>query len=578
MKLFFLKTRITQMAGTLLLIVLAISCATPTQPTGGPQDQTPPRIIETMPMNGTVNFDGDEIRFHFDKYVNRESFATAFRVEPLVGIRYELNWRGRSVRVQFDEPLPDTTTVIFTIGTEFSDTNRNRLTQPFVLALSTGDTIDEGEITGKVLEARTGRGKKDAFVFLYREPFDLEAQADYVAETDTAGNVNFSYLRTGRYKALWVDDRNRNNRWNRSNEAARPFYKEFIEVNQQDQADLGVMFVNEPDTTRPQLQGTGLFSSQRLRLRYSRDMAIQPEASITIRDSLNNTVGEAVPLYVDKDQKNVVFAHSRSPLSDTGMRFRLQTQGITDIHGNEPRSDSPAFSGSAEADTTQVRLIRHITESGVRQNQPFVFEFSTLIEGTNVIDSLEVIRDETIFESWEPITTENNLLYIYPPDRWDEGSDYTVRIFDDLSASYRNISTTVFAQSRMGSLRIAINEEQRVEGILHLITIKDRNGNVVFEGETENELLVENLIPGPHTIISFRDDNQSSEWFRGNPEPFRAAEPYFINRSIEIHSRMEGDLEIRYPFAPETGLEGLEQTDTELPESLDPDILQDEEN
>lgn len=551
------------------LTSLVFSCATPTQPTGGPQDQSPPRIIETEPKNGTVNFDGNEVRFYFDKYVNRESFATAFRISPLVGIRYDLSWRGRSVRVQFDEPLPDTTTVIFTIGTEFSDTNRNRITQPFVLALSTGDTIDEGEIQGKVLDARTGKGKQDAFVFLYREPFNLESQADYVAETDTSGAVNFTYLRTGRYKALWVDDRNRNNRWNQRNEAARPFYEEFIDVTQSGTADLGVMYINEPDTTRPQLQGTGMFSSQRLRLRYSRDMTIQPGASISITDSLGNTVSDAIPLYVDKEQNNVIFAHSRSPLPDEGMRYRTSTNGITDIHGNEPGSSSPSFSGSTQRDTTQVRLIRHLTENGVLQDEPFVFEFSTLIEGTSAVDSLEVIRDETIYERWEPVEVEDNLLYIFPADIWEESSDYTIRIFNELSGSYSNISTTVFPQSRMGSLRIIIDDEQRVTDVAHFITIKDRNGIIVFEGETEDELLVENLVPGHHTIIAFRDDNGDGSWFRGQAQPFRAAEPYVVNRGVEIHSRMEGELQLRYPFAPKNGLEPVEENEVKTVEQED---------
>ncbi|MCH8556279.1 MAG: Ig-like domain-containing protein [Balneolia bacterium] len=557
------------LAAVFALTALVMSCATPTQPTGGPQDQTPPRIIETEPQNGTVNFSGDEVRFHFDKYVNRESFANAFRISPLVGIRYELSWRGRSVRVRFDEPLPDTTTVIFTIGTEFSDTNRNRITQPFVLALSTGDTIDEGEIQGKVLDARTGRGKQDAFVFLYREPFDLESQADYVAETDTSGAVNFTYLRKGRYKALWVDDRNRNNRWNQSNEAARPFYKEFVDVTLSGPADLGVMYVNEPDTTRPQLQGTGMFSSQRLRLRYSRDMTIQPGASVSITDSLGNTVSEAIPLYVDKEQQNVIFAHSRTPLSDEGMRYRTSTNGITDIHGNAPRSSSPSFSGSTQSDTTRVRLIRHLTEDGVLQDEPFVFEFSTLIAGTSAVDSLEVIRDETIFESWEPIEVEDNLLYVFPADIWEESSDYTIRIFNELSGSYSNISTTVFPRSRMGSLRVSIDEEQRIPGVTHYISVKDRNDLVVFEGQTEDELLIDNLVPGHHTIIAFRDDDGEGSWFRGDAQPFRAAEPYVVNRGIEIHSRMEGEFQLRYPFAPETGLEPVEVTDVEIEEQDD---------
>ncbi len=531
------------------LIIAIISCATPTQPTGGPADNTPPVITDTEPQNGTVLFDGDEIRFFFDKYVNRESFASNFRIDPIEGVRYDLRWSGRSVRVRFEEPLPDSTTVIFTVGTGFSDTNRNRIREPFVLALSTGDTIDEGEIEGRVIDAQSGRGKEEAFVFLYRQPFDLEGRAAYVAETDSAGRFTFTYLSSGTYKAFWVDDRNRNRRWERASESARPFYRESVHVNQQRTSQLGRTYISEPDTIRPRLQGTGMLSSQRLRLRYSKGMEIDSEATIDIVNPEGEFFANAVPLFVDKEQANVVFAHAERELPED-LDFKVRTIGITDRHGNEPRSEAPVFSGSAEPDTTHIRLIRHITERGVLQDEPMIFEFSALIEGTSVVDSLEVVRDETIFEAWDPLEIQNNLLILYPPERWSESSDYTIRIFDERTGSRKNISTKIFPYSRMGTLRIQINEDQRIEGIFHHISIRNEVDDVVFEGRTEGELLVENLVPGNYKVFSFRDDDGDEQWFRGEVDPFAAPEPFHVERGVEVHSRMEGDLEITYQAAP----------------------------
>ncbi|MCH8568268.1 MAG: Ig-like domain-containing protein [Balneolales bacterium] len=536
---------------TLFLVITAFlfaRCATPTQPTGGPPDQTPPQILRTEPANGTVNFDGDEIRFFFDKYVNRESFKSNFRIDPLVNIRYSLSWRGRSVRVQFDDPLPDSTTVIFTVGTGFSDTNRNRISSPFVLAISTGDRIDEGEIEGAILDGKTGKGKQDAFVFLYREPFDLEAQANYVAETDTSGQFRFSYLRSGRYKALWVDDRNRNFRWNRSSETARPFYREFVNVEDGRPARLGTLYVAEPDTVRPQLQGTGMFSSNRLRLRYSRDMVIEPDAEITILDSLDQVFTSAVPLFADKAQPNVVFAETLDPLPEE-QRFRLRSTGLTDRHGNEPRISDRSFPGSSDPDTTLLRLIRHITEDGVPDTDPFVFEFSTFIDGTVVTDSLEVIQDETIFTEWEPVLAENNLLYVFPAPVWEAGSNYTIRIMDERSSSRQNIPVTFFATARQGSLLITVDENFREEGVMHFVELTDARGNIAFSGSTDHEILVDKLFPGKYILRAFRDDEGTGSWFRGSADPFKAPGLKHIERGIEIHSRMEGSFLLRYEAA-----------------------------
>lgn len=541
-------------AGVALLLVN--SCATPTQPTGGPADQTPPMIIETEPANGSVNFEGDELRFRFDKYVDRDSFERAFRIDPIAGIRYDLNWRGRSVRVQFEEALPDSTTLIFTIGTDFSDTNRNRLSQPFVLALSTGPVIDEGEIQARILDGETGRGKPDAFVFLYREPVDLETPASYVAQSDTSGQVNFSYLSEGRYKAFYVDDRNQNRRWEPDREVARPFYTEFIDVEQGQKADLGRMYLNEPDTLRPRLEGIGMFSSQRLRLRFNRDMQLGPEAAVSVLDSLGGTFTEAVPLYTDPAEKSIVFAQAGAQL-DEEARYRLEMQGITDRHGNTPRSSDRDFSGSAQPDTTQTRLIRHLTEDGVPQSEPFIFEFSTLLEGTAVVDSLEVIEDEIIYEAWEPLEIQDNLLYIFPPPpgKWREGSDYTIRLYDAASGSYQNIETTFFPDSQAGSVRISLSEEQEelfsteadTAAVEHHITML-KHGEVVFEtrlkpGETA---LAGGLRPGKYLLQAYRDEDGSGSWFRGTVDPWKAPEPYHIEREIEVFSRMEGDYALEY--------------------------------
>ncbi|MFW6347257.1 MAG: Ig-like domain-containing protein [Cyclonatronaceae bacterium] len=548
-----------RLMGAIAVILPLFSCATPTQPTGGPRDETPPLVVETSPANGSVNFEGETISFSFNKYVNRESFEQAFRIDPVAGIRYEVDWSGKTVRVEFEEALPDSTTLLFTIGTEFSDTNRNRLSQPFVLALSTGDVIDEGRIDARLLDGKTGRGRPDAFVFLYREPVDLETPASYVAQSDTAGNISFSYLAEGRYKAFYVDDRNQNRRWEPERETARPFYKEFVEVSQNDTAELGRLYLSEPDTLRPRLEGIGLFSTRRLRLRFSREMDIGPEATINIQDSLGQTVTQAVPLYVDPDEASIIFAEALENLEENS-RYSLDLQGLNDIHGNAAKPNDQTFSGTAQPDTTQMRLIRHLTEDGVRQDQPFIFEFSSLLNNSAIVDSLEIIEDEVIYEAWEPLETEQNLLYIFPPPpgKWREGSDYTVRLYDESAGSYENIETQFFPDKEAGSLRIIVADQNNGSSpanadsgaVRHHITLLDEREEVVFEtqlapGENAH---AEGLRPGKYTLRAYQDEDGNERWFRGEVLPWQAPEPYFIARDIEVFPRMEGEYELIYEF------------------------------
>ncbi len=548
----------------LLLSVLFVYCATPTAPTGGEVSRIPPSIIKTVPETGTVNFDDDEIRFYFDKYLDRRSFENAFSINPDLQLDYRVRFRGRSVRIQFNEPLPDSTTVIFTLGTELSDVDRNRIRSPIVLALSTGPTIDEGNIEGRILDAFTGKALEGATVLLYREPFDLEQRAEYVAQTDSSGKVSFSYLRDGEYKAFWLNDRNRNRIWDREREAARPFNKQFVSVTDGETAQLGTMFVGEPDTLRPELQGVGMFSSQRLRLRFSREMLLHDDSEIVVVDTLGNTFASALPLYAQPDQMNVVFAHTERRLPED-QTFRIETKGITDKHGNLPTDYSPGFTGSMVSDTTHVRKIRHLTSGGVFETEPHVFQFSTLIEGTVLMDSLQIVQDEIIYTAWEPYEIEGNLLFIYPPENWQDGSNYTARFFDVRNGVFRDVPMKILRSSRMGSIDLEIAEKYRKEEIYHHITVYDKDGFEVFSGKTTDSIEIPMLPAGHYTIRSFKDLNGDGRWFRGSVDPFEIPEPLVIQRSLRVAERMASDIELSYS-EPERS-EVIEEFIEEIPDS-----------
>lgn len=99
-----------------ILIIVCFSCATPIAPTGGPPDREGPVVIETTPASGTVNFSGDEVRFTFDKFVDRGSVRQNISIEPDLAIPFEVNFNRKTVIVSFDSDLPDNTTIIIKLG------------------------------------------------------------------------------------------------------------------------------------------------------------------------------------------------------------------------------------------------------------------------------------------------------------------------------------------------------------------------------------------------------------------------------------------------------------------------------
>src|SRR5690625_3069649 len=239
--------------------LLMTSCATPSSPTGGPRDEEGPSVVRTEPETGTTNFSERSITFHFSEFVERSSLAQAIVVEPDIGIEYELDWGRKSLEIEFSQDLPDSTTLIVTLGTDVQDTNGNEMASPHKTAVSTGPEIDEGKLFGRVINATTGKGNENQYILLYREPVDLTQKANYITSTDTSGTFQFSYLSDGRYKAMWVDDRNRNKIWEPEQERAQPFDREFVELAKAGEDTLGTIYVSAVDTTKPVLQGVGLF-------------------------------------------------------------------------------------------------------------------------------------------------------------------------------------------------------------------------------------------------------------------------------------------------------------------------------
>lgn len=524
----------------MVVLLVVFSCATPSSPTGGPPDEEGPRIVRTEPETGTTNFEEQEIVLHFSEFVERSSLQQAIVIEPGIGIEYELDWGRKSVAVEFDETLPDSTTLILTVNTEFTDVNGNSMAEPQKVAVSTGPEIDEGSLLGRVRNAQTGKGRDGERILLYREPVDLSQPANYIASTDTAGQFQFSYLSEGRYKAFWVDDRNRNKTWDRDQERAQPFREEFISLAKAATDTLGTIFKTPVDTTNPSLQGVGLFSSQRLRLRFSENISITDSTRIAITDSTGTKTGDGYPLYVKPDEQFVLFAHSKNALSPT-TTYSLDIQGITDDFQNTMTEVSNTFTGSAQEDTTQQRLIGRRHSSGYFPEDTVEVTYAKPITNSVITDSLVIIEGNEEAENWSGISVRRNKLQLSAKDGWKDGVTYEIRVWDPVIKDYQKLSPQFWHDSRMGSLNIMTEDSTLTDVQLQIINEKsDIRRDSLFGGQVE----IGSLPPLDYKVVAYRDLNGNNEWDFGQVDPFEAPEPYFIQQDVPVRKKMTGDLTI----------------------------------
>ena len=527
----------------LVALITIWSCATPIAPTGGPRDQEGPKVLKTTPITGTTNFKTTKFEFQFNEFIKRTSIDGNITVEPDLGLEFSTKWKKKKLIVNFDEKLPDSSTIILTLGTDIADVKNNKMASPVTVAVSTGDEIDNGTLTGRIKNAETGKSSGSSKVLLYRSPINIEERANYQAETDTGGVFKFSYLKEGTYKALYVDDRNRNKIWDSVSEDAKPFNKEFILLGKDGADTLDVLYIKKPDTLAPKLQGIGMFSSNRLRLRFNENMTVQKNATIQVFDSLGNIYSSAYPLFISKKDPFVLFAQSEEAITDDN-EFRIFMAGITDLEGNEVLEQELWFKGSTQQDTTLQRIISHKTASGLLPQQSVEVVYAVPITNSMLTDSIVVVEGDVEFTDWPEIRTENHVLFIDPQDSWIKGIDYKFLVWNPSTGRRQLLEPEIWDELDFGEISIKVEDPDTSNQYKLSLENKEISASIdtVFTGS----LSLQNLAPVSYTLKVFRDINQNNSWDQGSIIPFSAPEPYYIQQNVNIRSGLTSEITIRF--------------------------------
>ena len=107
--------------GMLLTAFLAQRCANAVAPTGGPQDTTPPVVVEAVPENRNINFTGKKIEITFDEYITLENANQNVMISPPLKEKLDIKLKNKTVVVKFKENLVPNTTYTINFGAAIKD-------------------------------------------------------------------------------------------------------------------------------------------------------------------------------------------------------------------------------------------------------------------------------------------------------------------------------------------------------------------------------------------------------------------------------------------------------------------------
>lgn len=552
----------------LLLILAQASCAVPQPPTGGPRDTTPPSLVASSPVEGAVNVTTQTIRLEFSEYVERNSLPRALTLTPAVEGSVQYDWGRRSVEITLPSTLRDSTTYILSIDTNLQDVRGVSLERPITLAFSTGPTIQQGRLTGRALDARTGDPVADLDVLAYAAsdslpPRPLPERPAYRTQTGPDGSFSFEYLREQLYFVAVLRDRNRNLRPDPGEAYGAPPRAVLRADSTLTDTTNATWLIASPDTLRPTVQQVRSQSSQRHTLRLSEPVRLTSlvTSGWLVVDSLQQQRRNVQAVFQRPgDVQDIVLLTAPLPPS---MHLLRPAPMVVDTSGNVVRPDTVRFIPSAQTDTLRARFLRFTPSAassdsmvtlpprrqpGVQFSQPV--DTARLRSGVTAQDSTGAPRP---YEASTPDGTTYRLRFLPPL-----ASAETVRLAvapallapPDTTASLlvqrmsrRQLGSLsgVVQQNGPNSMIIVELYETSADSLVATVAV-DPEGAFQFTGLPE----------GAYRFRAFADRNGNGQWDAGALNPYRQAEPVTWAEAPSWRARWDAALAdtLRLPRKP----------------------------
>lgn len=311
----------------MMAFLIAGGCAQQGAPSGGPQDENPPKVLNTDPPNYSTDFNTDKITITFDEYLDMGNFTQELVVSPPMEEKPLVRMRKKSLIIEFEEELKEDVTYTFNFGEGIKDLNEQNVLMNYEYVFSTGDYLDSLSVKGRLRNAfDLTIPETPIFVMLYSSLEDSVPLTEipyYVGRADKEGNFAVNNLRKDIYKIFVLKDGNNNFLYDLPSERiafldtslrvdGTYFRKLLLESGTYDSTDL------QPDTLRLDVDTTGM----------SRD-------SITmLLDSLESIKPDFNAIYVD------MFMFEEKSMNQFISEYDRKEQEKLTIVFNNPLTDS----------------------------------------------------------------------------------------------------------------------------------------------------------------------------------------------------------------------------------------------
>ncbi|MEK7727574.1 MAG: Ig-like domain-containing protein [candidate division KSB1 bacterium] len=537
-------------------------CARQASPPGGPEDKTPPRILAVSPKPDSTRVGRDtRLLFTFSEKIDRKSFADALFISPSPNLshpeeeEFRFKWRGREVEVSFPDSLRPQRTYVVTLGTDVRDLRNNRLAGAFTFAFATGDSLDRGEITGRVFASKPSGILIMAYILENaREPNPEQEVADYFTQIGETGEFKLAALAPGKYRVFALGDRDGDRLYLRGVETLGVPTHDIVLSNSVSVATQPLSFrLTLEDTLRPTLAAVTVLARNQLEWRF--DEAVAPRDSLWpkhlhVRSESGDTL--RFVLAAQHPLNRLLVQTIIAPLQSG--KYFASVDSLFDEAGNGLDSLGVVneFIGVAQPDTIRPRLIKtSIADSArnVARETPLDLFFSEMMRSDTAQAGL-LVRDTSQAEIAGALQWLNPFqLRFKPAQKWKSRAQYTAVIqaekfydwngnalFDTTGQiTFWTVNADTFASI---SGKIAHTDSSAASEVF--LSALQTGGKIEYRTQTEQagSYLFQEVLPGLYQLNGFRDANNNRRFDFGRALPFLPAEKYWAwPDTIKVRSR-----------------------------------------
>jgi hypothetical protein len=529
-----------------LAILLFAKCAQVAPLNGGKRDIDPPKLLEAIPANKTINFNSDQIVLKFNENIKLQDLPNQLFVSPKLSFDPDIEADGKKITISFKkQALLPNTTYRFYFGKAVIDMTEGNAIPNFEYVLATGNAIDSLKIKGTIINAFNNKPESDVTIGLYNKTLEIDSlpykiSPNYITRTSQNGSFQFTNLPYTIYKVFGFLDKNKNYLYDGDAEKIS-FYGTDLDLKSDTNIKLS-LFKEEPAKVYVKKINSPYFGFTQIVLNKKSFLSLN---SVNKADEKN--IYETNP-GIEKDTLSFYYKNIKDtlPLILKNSSFKK----IDTIKVQLPKTNAlkKNFTFTTNASTGKLPLQKPLQIRFINWMDTNRTTISK-IKLTSKTDSL--INLEKLNYKWLNITT------LEIGNKLKQGIRYSLKVDTNAFFDENGIKNDSLKQefeteneNELGklSLKLLFNKKQG-----YLIQLIDQQEQIVKEkfisfslsGSNATTIDFTNVTPGTYQIKIVFDDNENKKWDTGNIISKIQPEHVFIHpKPIKILSDWEIEEEI----------------------------------